>query len=182
MENRKIIRFLAEVNQQSANALIGVVENMIRSKVNNILLLISSPGGSVFHGVSIYNFLKRAPIKVETFNFGSVDSIASVIYCSGSKRYCVPNARFLIHSVSLNIQGPASFEEKKLNEIIGGLKLDRENISQIIAENCKKTTAEVEKIMLEGKTYNSIEAMQFGLVTEIAEKLFDEGEEIIGIG
>lgn len=171
MENRKIIRFLAEVNQQSANALIGVVENLIRNKTKNILLLISSPGGSVFHGVSVYNFLKRAPVNIETCNFGSVDSIASVIYCAGSKRYCVPNARFLIHSISFNIQGNASFDEKKLNEVISSLKIDRENIAKII-----------EKIMFEGKTYNPEEAKSFGLVTEIKEKLFEEGEEIIGIG
>jgi ATP-dependent Clp protease protease subunit len=182
MENRKIIRFLAEVNQQSANVLIGVVEDLIRKGTKNILLLISSPGGSVFHGVSIYNFLKRAPINIETCNFGSVDSIASVIYCAGEKRYCVPNARFLIHSISFNIQGNVSFEEKKLNEIIKGLKLDRENISKIIAENCQKEQEDIEKIMFEGTTYNPEEAKSFGLVNEIKEKLFEEGEEIIGIG
>jgi ATP-dependent Clp protease protease subunit len=182
MSNRKIIRFLSEINQQSANLLISVVEDLIRKGHKDILLLISSPGGSVFHGVSLYNFLKRSPINLETCNFGSVDSIATVVYCAGSKRYCVPNARFLIHSISFNIQGNASFEEKKLNEIINGLKLDRENIAKIIAENCKKKTEEIEKIMFEGKTYNPEEAKSFGLVTDIKEKLFEEGEEIIGIG
>jgi len=39
MANRKIIRFLAEVNQQSANALIGTVENLIRGGIKDILLL-----------------------------------------------------------------------------------------------------------------------------------------------
>jgi len=182
MENRKIVRFLAEVNQQSINVLISIVEDLIRKGTKNILLLISSPGGSVFHGISAYNFLKRAPISIETCNFGSVDSIASVIYCAGLKRYCVPSARFLIHSISFNVQGNASFEEKKLNEIIAGLKLDRENISKIIAENCGKKQREIEKIMFTGKTYNPEEAKSFGLVTEIKDKLFEEGEEIIGIG
>lgn len=182
MENRRIIRFLAEVNQQSVTALISVTEDLIRKGIKNILLLISSPGGSVFHGVSVYNFLKGAPINIETCNFGSIDSIASVIYCAGSKRYCVPNARFLIHSISFNTQGNASFEEKKLNEIMGGLKLDRENIAKIIAKNCSKTQDDIEKIMFEGKTYSPDEAKTFGFVTEIKEKLFEEGEEIIGIG
>ncbi len=182
MENRKIIRFLSEINQQSANALISVIEDLIRQDQKDILLLISSQGGSVFHGISLYNFLKRAPIHLDTCNFGSVDSIATVIYCAGAKRYCVPDTRFLIHSINFNIQGNISFEEKQLNEIISGLRLDRENVAKIIAENCNKTTEEIEDIMFKGKVYNPEEAKSFGLVTEITECLFKEGEKIIGIG
>lgn len=179
---RRVIRFIAEINQQSSNALISVIEDGIRKGIKKYLILISSPGGSVFHGVSLYNFLKRSPIEIETCNFGSVDSIASVVYCAGKKRYCVPNARFLIHSIAFNFEGKIGFEEKKLNEIVDSLKTDRTNVAKIIAENCNKPQAEIEKIMFEGKTYNPNEAKSFGLVTEIKDKLFEEGEEIIGIG
>jgi ATP-dependent protease ClpP protease subunit len=180
-KNRIIVRFLAEVNQQSSNALIKVVENLINQGTKNILLLISSSGGSVFHGVSTYNFLKNAPIHVDTCNFGSVDSIASVIYCAGENRYSMPNSRFLIHSINWSSSSPVRFEEKKLKELVASLKIDRENIAKIIAENCKKEQSVVEKKMFNGTTYNPEEAKEFGLVTEITNKLFEEGEQIIGI-
>ncbi len=182
MKDRTVVRFLAEINQQSANALMGVVEKLIREGREDMLLLISSPGGSVFHGLSIYNFLKRAPINIETCNFGSIDSIASVVYCAGEKKYSLPNARFLMHSISFNVRAETRFEEKKIREIAGNLKTDRENISAIIAENSKKTQEEIEEIMFEGTTYNAKEAKTFGLVDKIVEELFDEDEEIIGIG
>jgi ATP-dependent Clp protease, protease subunit len=182
MKERTIIRFLAEINQQSANALMSVVEKLIREGKEDILLLISSPGGSVFHGLSLHNFLKRAPINIETCNFGSIDSIACVVYCAGTKKYCLPNSRFLLHSISFNVRAESRFEEKKLREIVGSLEMDRKNISEIIAENSKKTQEEVEEIMLEGLTYDSKEAKSFGLVDKIVEELFDEDEEIIGIG
>jgi ATP-dependent Clp protease, protease subunit len=182
MNKRTVIRFMADVNQQSANALIGVTEDLIRKGTEDILLLISSLGGSVFHGISVYNFLKKAPINIETCNFGSVDSIATVIYCAGSKRYCVSNARFLIHSINATIKGDSRFEEKKLKEMISGLELDRENISKIIAENCKKEQKEIEEVMFEGTTYNPKEAKSFGLVHEITDHLFEKGDKIIGIG
>ena len=189
-KNKKITKLLDDLLNEKSEILNSLSKSYKDSykkkdilrfkKYSNITLI--GMGGSILGARSIYNFLKRAPINIETCNFGSVDSIASVVYCAGSKRYCVPNARFLIHSISFNIQGNASFEEKKLNEIIGGLKLDRENISKIIAENCQKTQKQIEKIMFAGKTYNPEEAKSFGLVNEIKDKLFAEGEEIIGIG
>ena len=182
MKDRTIVRFLAEINQQSAHALMSVVEKLIREGREDILMLISSPGGSVFHGLSMYNFLKKAPINIETCNFGSIDSIACVVYCAGQKRYALPNSRFLMHSISFNVKADARFEEKKINEIAENLKKDRENISEIIAENCKKKREEIEEIMFDGRTYNAKDAKTFGLVDKIVDELFDEDEEIIGIG
>lgn len=182
MNKRTIIRFSAGVNKNSANTLMNTVENLINSGVKEILLLISSPGGDVLSGISIYNFLKGAPIKVDTCNFGSVDSIASVIYCAGENRYSVSNARFLIHGITFGVSANSGFEEKKLEEIIGGLKVDRENMAKIIADNCQKSQDEIQKMMFKGVTHNPEEAKKMGLTTEIRDNLFSAGEKIIGIG
>jgi ATP-dependent protease ClpP protease subunit len=87
----------------------------------------------------------------------------------------------LIHSINWSSSSPVRFEEKKLKELVASLKIDRENIAKIIAENCKKEQSVVEKKMFNGTTYNPEEAKEFGLVTEITNKLFEEGEQIIGI-
>jgi ATP-dependent Clp protease protease subunit len=180
MEKLEIIRFIAPINQQSVNALISSVESKIRQGVKKIRILISSPGGEVFWGISAYNFLKGTNLQIETFNFGSVDSIATVIYCAGKKRLSVPNARFLIHSVVWG--GSGNFEEKHLKEHIKSLEIDRENIAKIIAQNCKKTQEEIEKMILDGKTFNPEEAKMFGLVHKITEKLLPANSNIEGIG
>jgi len=168
------IRFMAEVNQQSTNTLVSVLEQALKDGVVKLRLLMSSPGGSVFHGISAYNFI---PVEV-----GSIDSIAGVIYSAGKKRFSAPNARFLVHSVSLNFGQAASLEEKKLKELMSGLAIDRENIAKIIAENCNKTQADIEKIMLEGVTWSPEQAKEFGLVHEITSELVPSGMTMVGIG
>lgn len=170
---------MAEVNQQSVSSLISFMESKIQQGANKFRILISSPGGQVFYGISAYNFLKGLNLDLETFNFGSVDSIATVIYCSGSKRLCVPNARFLLHGVAWGGQG--NFEEKQLKEYLKGLEIDRENIAKIIAQNCNKTQDEIEKAMFDGTTFNPQQAKEFGLVHEISENLLPPGSEIFGI-
>jgi ATP-dependent protease ClpP protease subunit len=86
------VRFMAPVLPVTIDQLMKVVDKKLHDKYERLNLLISSPGGSVFHGLSVYNFLKGAPIEIHTYNFGSVDSIGVVIYCAGSKRYSVPHA------------------------------------------------------------------------------------------
>jgi len=132
------LRFLAPVNPQSTDALFKAIDSFYSKNCERLHLLISSPGGSVFHGLSVYNFIKGAPYEVCTYNFGSVDSIGVVIFCAGSKRYCVPHARFLIHGVRLNINGNSSFDEKQLEEQLKGLRIDQQNIARVIADTTQK--------------------------------------------
>ncbi|MBU0999193.1 ATP-dependent Clp protease proteolytic subunit [Patescibacteria group bacterium] len=182
MENRLVIRFSAPINQNSVSQLISVVENNLHSGVEVIKLLISSPGGEVQHGVSAYNFLKGIPAKIQTHNFGNIDSMATVIYCAGGERLCMPTARFLIHGVKFGSNGPVQFEEKQLDEVVMGLKNDRENIAKILSENCNKPQSQIEKMMFEGATLTPTAAKELGLVHKISEQLIEEDEKIIGIG
>src|SRR5208282_5300661 len=123
------IRFMAPVVPQSATALLKVIDKKIMNGAKHLHLMISSPGGSVFHGLSIYNFLCGAPLQVTTYNFGSVDSIGVVIFCAGSHRVSVPHARFLLHGVSMQFQGQQALDEKDLEEKLKGLRIDYKNIS-----------------------------------------------------
>lgn len=175
------IKFYAEVNENSIKALMNVIEQKLREGATKFVLLISSGGGSVFSGISAYNFLKGIPAEVETHNFGSAISIALVIFCAGKKRYSAPHATFLLHGVQANFPQGAGLEEKQLEERLKGLKLDMENIAGIIAANIGKSEKEIMKAMLNRTTLNPEEAVKFGLVHEIKEPLFESGAELISI-
>src|SRR5687767_9359210 len=99
------IRFMATVTAQTAGALMRAIDQRLAQGATHIHLLISSPGGNVFQGLSVYNFLRGVAADVSTYNFGSVDSIGVVVFCAGTKRYCVPSSRFHIHGVKLNFKG-----------------------------------------------------------------------------
>ena len=125
------IRFMAPVIPETTDRLFKIIDNKIKEKYRKIHLLISSPGGSVFHGLSLYNFIKGSPIEIDTYNFGSVDSIGVVIFCAGKKRLCVPHARFLLHGVNMNFCGNVSLDEKGLDEKLKSLKIDQDNIAKV---------------------------------------------------
>jgi len=176
-----VIRFFAPVIDATVNALMNAVDQKMKQGIKDFVILVSSPGGSVIHGLSAYNYLKGLPASITTHNFGSVDSIGIVIYCAGSKRLSVPQARFLFHGVSAQFRGEQNLDEKLLEERLKGLRIDMENIAKVIAANTGKSAKDVTDAMFERITLNPEEAQSWGLVHEINSKLFEEGSEVIAI-
>jgi len=176
-----VIRFFAPVIDATVNALMNTVDQKMKQGIRDFIILISSPGGSVIHGLSTYNYLKGLPANITTHNFGSVDSIGIVLYCAGTRRLSVPQARFLLHGVSAQFKGNQSLEEKQLEERLKGLRIDIENIAKVIAENTGKSVEDVTDAMLERITLNPEEARSWGLVHEVKSQLFETGSEVVSI-
>jgi len=176
-----VIRFFAPVIDATVNALMNAVDQKMKQGIKEFIILISSPGGSVIHGMSAYNYLKGLPASITTHNFGSVDSIGIVLYCAGSKRMSVPQARFLFHGVNVQFQGQQNLDEKLLEERLKGLRIDMENIAKVIAANTGKSARDVTDAMFERITLNPEEARSWGLVHEIKSELFESDSEVIAI-
>jgi ATP-dependent protease ClpP protease subunit len=178
---RVVIRFMAAVDANSVGALLTTVDQKLKGGVKEFTLLISTPGGTVFHGLAAYNFLRGIPAKVITHNFGSVDSIGVVMYCAGSERRSVPHARFLLHGVSAGFQQNERLEEKQLEERLKGLQIDLRNIGRVIAAHTGKSEADVYRAMVDRTTLDPEEAKKWGLVQLIQVELFQAGDEVIAI-
>jgi ATP-dependent protease ClpP protease subunit len=175
------IKFFAGVDENTIKKLMTVVEQKLNEGVTGFIIPISCPGGTVFHGLSGYNFLKGIPADVITHNFGSVDSIGVTLFCAGSKRLSVPHARFLLHGVQANFPERSSLEEKQLEERLKSLRIDIENIAGVIASATGKSEQQVMQDMLNRTTLNSEQAKEYGLVHEIREQIFEKGVEVISI-
>lgn len=176
-----VIRFFAPVIDVTVNALMSAVDQKMKQGIDKFIILVSSPGGSVIHGLSAYNYLKGLPASITTHNFGSVDSIGIVLYCAGSRRLSVPQARFLFHGVNVQFRGDQNLEEKVLEERLKGLRVDMENIARVIAANAGKNAKDVTDAMIEGTMLYPEEAKDWGLVHEIKSELFEAGSEVIAI-
>jgi len=175
-----VIKFFAPVIDVTINALMNAIDQKMKQGVTEFILLISSPGGSVFYGLSGYNYLKGLPVSITTHNFGSVDSMGIVLFCGGSNRLSVPQARFLLHAASVGFKNER-LEEKQLEERLKGLKIDIENIAKVIAANTGKNVEDVINAMIERTTLNPSEAKAWGLVHDIKSELFEAGSEVISI-
>lgn len=180
--NELYIRFMAAVVPETAAQLFQLFDIATQNKIERIHLLLSSPGGSVFHGLSIYNYLKGSPFDTHTYNFGSVDSIGIIIFCAGSRRLSVPHARFLIHPVQFNVRGNAAFDEKQLDEHLKGLKIDQENIARVMADTTGKPLHKIEEDMIGRTTLSPNQAKDYGLVHDIESALFPADAKLAVIG
>jgi ATP-dependent Clp protease, protease subunit len=176
-----VVRFFAPVIDVTVNALMSAVDQRMKQGTKEFIILVSSPGGSVVHGLSAYNYLKGLPVSITTHNFGSVDSIGIVIYCAGSRRLSVPQARFLFHGVNVQFRGEQNLDEKLLEERLRGLRIDVENIARVIAANTGKSTKDITDAMIERMVLNPEQAQSWGLVHEIKSELFEAGSEVIAI-
>jgi len=176
-----VIRFFAPVVEETVHALLHIVDEKMRQGAQEFILLISSPGGDAFYGLSAYNYLKGLPVTFTTHNFGTVDSIAVVLYCAGNRRLCVPQAQFLVHGVSVSFSRDEALEESQFEEHLKEMKLDAENIAKVIAANTQKSVEEVVRAMQTRTTLNPEEAKAWGLVHEIKSELFESGSELFSI-
>jgi len=175
-----VIKFFAPVIDVTINALMNAFDQKMKEGVTEFILLISSPGGSVDHGLSTYNYLKGIPVNITTHNFGRIDSIGVVVFCGGSRRLSVPQARFLLHGVSSGFRNER-LEEKQLEERLKGLQNNVENIAKVIAANTSKSVQDIRDAILERTILNPEEAKAWGLVHEIKPELFETGSEVISI-
>jgi ATP-dependent protease ClpP protease subunit len=57
-----VIRFFAPVIDATVNALMSAVDQKMKQGIKEFIILISSPGGSVIHGLSAYNYLNGLPL------------------------------------------------------------------------------------------------------------------------
>jgi ATP-dependent protease ClpP protease subunit len=176
-----VIRFFAPVLEDTVHALINIVDEKLRQGAREFILLISSPGGDAFHGLSAYNYLKGLPVTFTTHNFGSIDSIAIVLYCTGHRRLSVPQAQFFLHGVSVTFARGETLEESQVEEHLKEMRSDAENIARVIAANTDKTVEEVRAAMQARTTLTPEEAQAWGLVHEIKSELFEVGSEVISI-
>ena len=127
----RVIFMVGPVEDQMANL---IVAQMLFLESENpdkdIHLYINSPGGSVTAGLSIYDTMQFIKPDVSTMCVGQAASMGAFLLCGGAKgkRYCLPNARTMIHQPSGGAQGQATDIEiqakgiliirQKLNELM----------------------------------------------------------------
>lgn len=136
------IGFSALVDQNSSQQLIAACAAQANAGIDEIVLVLSTPGGGVDQGIMIYNVLKALPVKLTTVNVGVVNSIGNAIFLAGENRYAVPGATFLFHGVGLDIAGKVRLEEKNLTENLEVIRIGQKKIGEII---CSRTSIDAQE-------------------------------------
>ncbi len=134
-----------------------------------ITIYLSSPGGHVESGDSIFDVIRFIKPRVRILGTGWVGSIATHIYLAAEKedRLALPNTRFLIHQPAGGAGGDASDIEIHARELLK----TRERINRIMAE---RTGQPLERITedTERDFWMSVEeSIEYGIVGKVVERI-----------
>lgn len=132
-----------------------------------ISMYINSPGGVVTSGLSIYDTMQYIKPQVSTLCMGQAASMGSLLLCAGApgKRYCLPNARIMIHQPSGGFQGQATDIEIHAKEILS-LKA---RLNQIYVKHTGQKLSIIEKNMERDNFMSAETAKEFGLVDHVVD-------------
>ncbi len=131
----------------------------------DISFYINSPGGIVSSGLSIYDTMRYVRSDVSTVCIGQAASLSSLLLAAGTKgkRFCLPNARIMMHQPSGGAQGQASDIEIQAREILNL----RARLNEIYVQLTGQPLGVIEPAVERDKFMSPEEAKEFGLIDEI---------------
>lgn len=170
MRGERWIQFLSAVNGESFGLLVEIFQNAVLEGVERLHLLLSTPGGSVSYGLTLYALMRGLPIEVWTYNIGQVDSIGVVLYCAGKRRLAAPQTRFLLHGIRTHLE-EGNYTGDQLRNILTELESDQRNICRVLAESTGQTLEKVEADLSRTVTLLPEQAREYRLVDEIVTEI-----------
>lgn len=147
----RIYTFGGDVGEGSVQKCIATLDAWRRrdGKKRPITLVINSQGGSVRHGLALYDFLqgiRGQGTEVKTMGLGWVASMGGILFQAGTTRVMGRHAYMLIHEISAFDYGKTSEMEeqlkfiKKLQDRLLGILAERSTYTKSqIARRWKKT-------------------------------------------
>lgn len=131
----------------------------------DINLYINSPGGSVTSGFAIFDTMEYIRPDITTLCFGQAASMGAFLLTAGKKgkRYCLPNARVMIHQPWGGFQGQASDIEIHAREILEV----KARLNRITSERTGQDLETITKAMDRDNFMSAEESKAFGLIDEV---------------
>ena len=149
----------------------GFIDEMeaVDGELTDIEMHINSPGGNVYDGVAIYNYLKRQAAKVTVYIDGEASSIASVIAMAGDEIIMPENALLMIHDPMAGVCGYLNAPE--LRDMADKLDVVKKGILSAYRAKTGKDDDEL-WALLEAETYmDATQAHELGFVDTIEKPL-----------
>ncbi|MWN31761.1 MULTISPECIES: ATP-dependent Clp endopeptidase proteolytic subunit ClpP [unclassified Gilliamella] len=165
----RVIFLTGQVEDNMANLIIA---QMLFLEAENpdkdIYLYINSPGGVVTAGMAIYDTMQFIKPDVSTICLGQACSMGSLLLTAGTKgkRYCLPNARVMIHQPLGGFQGQASDIQIHAQEILQV----KHRLNNILAIHTGQDISVIEKDTDRDNFMSADKAVEYGLVDAIYSK------------
>lgn len=170
LEQRKIF-FWGVVHDNSAKEIVNKLLYLDAvDPGKEIKLYINSPGGVVTSGMVVYDTMQMISSPVSTICMGMAASMGSILLSGGTKgkRFIFPHGEVMIHQPSI---GGAQGTSADLEILASQIDKTKEISAQILADNCGQPFDKVMKDFDRDYWMNAQEAVAYGIVDGILEKL-----------
>lgn len=162
-DDQATIRIYGEIG-----GLYGVTEEDFAQELDevtapNVEVQISSPGGSAFSGVAIYNALRNHDARITTRVDGVAASAASVVVQAGDTRQMSQHAQMMIHEAWGLVLGNAG----EMRDMADLLDRQTDNIAGIYASRSGRSKDQFRQMMTDETWFTDEEAVEDGLADEI---------------
>ncbi|AHN26904.1 ATP-dependent Clp endopeptidase proteolytic subunit ClpP [Gilliamella apicola] len=165
----RIIFLTGQVEDNMANLIIAQMLFLeAENPEKDIHLYINSPGGVVTAGMAIYDTMQFIKPDVSTICLGQACSMGSLLLTAGTKgkRYCLPNARVMIHQPLGGFQGQASDIQIHAQEILQV----KSRLNNILSMHTGQDISVIEKDTDRDNFMSAEKAVEYGLVDAIYSK------------
>jgi ATP-dependent Clp protease protease subunit len=165
----RVIFCVGQVEDHMANLIVAQLLFLESENPDkDIHLYINSPGGSVTAGLSIYDTMQFIKPDVSTICLGQACSMGAVLLAAGAKgkRYCLPNARTMIHQPSGGAQGQATDIDIHAREIL----IIRRRLNEILAYHTGQSLETIERDTERDNFMNAQRSAEYGLIDSVLDK------------
>ena len=164
--NERIVFLGTPVDDQIANLIIAQLLHLESEDPDkDISIYINSPGGSVYHGLAIYDTMQFIKPNVQTICVGTAMSMGALLLAGGTrgKRMALPNSKILIHQVWGGFQGQATDIEIHARETIAL----RRRLDELYAAHTGQSMEQVHDDMERDRFFTAEQAVEYGLVDKV---------------
>jgi ATP-dependent Clp protease protease subunit len=165
----RVIFLTGQVEDHMANLIVAQLLFLeSENPEKDIYIYINSPGGSVTAGMAIYDTMKFIKPDISTVCIGQAASMGAFLLSGGTKgkRYCLPNARVMIHQPLGGFQGQASDFEIHATEILS----IKDKLNRLLAEHTGQPVEVVANDTDRDNFMSAAQAVEYGIVDAVLEK------------
>lgn len=166
---RREIWLSGEVDEFSTREIVKGIDSLASSSRDlPIDLIINSPGGSLFDGLSLCDYMKWQQSRGLVLGIrvmGMAYSAAAIISSSGSRgrRTTFASSRFLIHQLSADVTG----KMEEIAKVAANCQAGNDCMAKHLSDNTGKDLAEINARLKTETYFSAAEAVAFGLVDSI---------------
>lgn len=153
-----------------------MVREALEDVTNDIHIRLNSPGGDVFQGVEIYNYLKDHSSNITVEVMGNAASAATFICAGADKVIMNIGTTFMIHEAESHAWG----NKQDLQKTLQALETIDDSILSIYENRTGQSKDQLTEWINAAKWFTAQEAVDYGFADEIKNKKpIDENNESI---